>query len=120
MLLDAMLGAKRTKPMIIAGPRDTEARMKEMMEIMLPGSNIMVPNFDLQWVELELMKSNPVGEHLNVTAYPTDHTVQTHPISLRDEAHLQVERRDVGRASVTARPRYQGQAPVILSGSEGF
>ena len=90
MLLDSMLGAKRTKPMIIAGPRDTEARMKEMMEVMLPGSNIMVPNFDLKWVELELMKSNPVGEHLNVTAYPADHTVQTHPMSLRCEAHGKV------------------------------
>ena len=90
MLLDSMLGAKRTKPLIIAGPEDTEARMKEMMECMLPGSNIMVPNFDLQWVELELMKSNSVGEHLNVTAYPADHTVQTHPMSLRCEAHGKV------------------------------
>jgi len=86
MLLDAMLGAKRTKPLIIAGPRETEHRIKEMMESMLPGSHIMVPNFDLQWVELEEMKTNAVGEHLKVTAYPADHTRQTNPMSLRCEA----------------------------------
>ena len=50
MLLDAMLAAKRTKPLIIAGPKDTEVRLREMMESMLPGSNIMVPKFELKFV----------------------------------------------------------------------
>lgn len=86
MLLDGMLGAKRTKPLIIAGPRDIEGRLREMMESMLPGSDIMVPNFDLTFVEMEIMKPNKVGEHAVVTPYPANHTPKTHPTSLRVEA----------------------------------
>ena len=86
MLLDSMLGAKRTKPLIIAGPRETEARLKEMMESMLPGSGVMVPKFDVTWVEMELMKPNAVGEHITVTPYPAYHTAETHPTSIRCEA----------------------------------
>ncbi len=86
MLLDAMLGAKRTKPLIIAGPRDTEVRLKEMIESMLPGNHIMVPEFDLTWVDIEIMKPNPVGHHLVVTPYPAYHTAVTNPTSVRCEA----------------------------------
>jgi len=86
MLLDSMLAAKRTKPLIIAGPKDTEQRLRDMMESMLPGSNIMVPKFDLSFVEMELHQPNKVGEHMIVTPYPADHTPKTHPTSLRIEA----------------------------------
>jgi ribonuclease BN (tRNA processing enzyme) len=86
MLLDSMLAAKRTKPLIIAGPRDTEVRIREMMESMLPGSNIMEPKFDLTFVELELMVPNNVGDKMVVTPYPAAHTPKTHPMSLRVEA----------------------------------
>ena len=86
MLLDAMLGAKRTKPLIIAGPRDSEVRMKEMMDSMLPGSGDMVPKFDLTWIDMDLMKPNKVGEHLTVTPYPAYHTAETNPTSVRCEA----------------------------------
>jgi len=86
MLLDSMLAAKRTKPLIIAGPKNTEQRLRDMMESMLPGSNIMVPKFDLSFVEMELHQPNKVGEHMIVTPYPADHTPKTHPTSLRIEA----------------------------------
>ncbi|MEK9717967.1 MAG: MBL fold metallo-hydrolase [Candidatus Puniceispirillum sp.] len=86
MLLDSMLAAKRTKPLIVAGPKDTEQRLRDMMESMLPGSNIMVPKFDLSFVEMELHQPNKVGEHMIVTPYPADHTPKTHPTSLRIEA----------------------------------
>jgi ribonuclease BN (tRNA processing enzyme) len=86
MLLDSMLAAKRTKPLIIAGPKDTEQRLRDMMESMLPGSNIMVPKFDLSFVEMELHQPNKVGEHMIVTPYPADHTPKTHPTSIRIEA----------------------------------
>jgi len=86
MLLDGMLGAKRTKPLIIAGPPETEARMTEMMESMLPGSHAMVPKFDLTWVDMNLMKPNAVGDRLTVTPYPAYHTAETNPTSVRCEA----------------------------------
>ena len=86
MLLDSMLAAKRTKPLIVAGPKDTEQRLRDMMESMLPGSDIMVPKFDLIFIEMELHKPNNVGDHMVVTPYPADHTPKTHPTSLRIEA----------------------------------
>ena len=86
MLLDSMLAAKRTKPLIIAGPKDTEQRLRDMMESMLPGSNVMVPKFDLTFIEMELHTPNKIGEHMVVTPYPADHTPKTHPTSLRIEA----------------------------------
>ncbi|MDB3897286.1 MBL fold metallo-hydrolase [Alphaproteobacteria bacterium] len=86
MLLDSMLAAKRIKPLIIAGPKDTEQRLRDMMESMLPGSNVMVPKFDLTFIEMELHTPNKIGEHMVVTPYPADHTPKTHPTSLRIEA----------------------------------
>lgn len=86
MLLDSMLAAKRTKPLIIAGPEDVERRLRVMMESMLPGSDVMEPKFDLRFVEMELFKPNEVGEKMTVTPYPADHTPKTHPASLRIEA----------------------------------
>ena len=90
MLLDSMLAAKRTKPLIIAGPKDTEARLREMMESMLPGSNVMVPKFDLTYVEMELFKPNQVGTKMLVTPFPAEHTPKTHPTSIRIEAGKKV------------------------------
>jgi len=86
MLLDSMLAAKRTKPLIIAGPKDTEQRIREMMESMLPGSNVMKPKFELKFIEMDLHKSNQIGKRMIVTAYPADHTPKTNPTSLRIEA----------------------------------
>ena len=53
------------------------------METMLPGSGVMVPKFDLTWIDMELMKPNKVGEHLTVTPYPAYHTAETNPTSVR-------------------------------------
>ena len=86
MLLDSMLAAKRTKPLIIAGPKDTEQRLRDLMESMLPGSNVMIPKFELAFIEMELHKPNEVGERMVVTPYPADHTPKTNPTSLRIEA----------------------------------
>src|SRR5207244_8187949 len=53
MLMDAMLAAKRTRPLIIAGPHDLERRMGEIREALFPGSHVMTPKFPLRWLELE-------------------------------------------------------------------
>src|SRR5881296_3024260 len=42
MLMDAMLGAKRTRPLTISGPRDLRARMRAIAEALFPGSDVMV------------------------------------------------------------------------------
>ena len=86
MLLDAMLGARRQTPLVIAGPPDTENRMMEVMEVLMPGSGVMEPRFDLTYVDMQLMKPNQVTEHLTVTPYPAYHTAETNPTSVRCEA----------------------------------
>jgi ribonuclease BN (tRNA processing enzyme) len=84
LLLDAMLSAKRSRPLTIAGPRDLRRRMGEIREALFPGSDVMAPKFPLHWVEIE-----PGGPHeildLVVTAQPARHTRETNPMALRVE-----------------------------------
>lgn len=84
MLMDAMLGARRDKPLIIAGPRDTEERLKEVYEVLFPGMHVMTPKFPLEYVEMEVLKPCPVGD-ITVTPYPAAHTGGTNPTSVRCE-----------------------------------
>src|SRR3989442_14302361 len=60
LLIDAMLAAKRTRSLTIAGPRDLERRMGEMREALFPGSHVMTPKFPLQWLELPLDRPHEV------------------------------------------------------------
>jgi len=84
MLMDAMLGAKREKTLIIAGPRDTKARMREINEVLFPGINSMTPTFDLEYIEMDIMKPNNF-RGLTVTPFPAAHTGETNPTSVRCE-----------------------------------
>jgi ribonuclease BN (tRNA processing enzyme) len=84
LLLDAMLGSRRTRPLTIAGPRDLVRRLGEIREALFPGSHAMTPRFPLHWLELELGAPSPVLEAI-VTARPARHTAETHPTALRVE-----------------------------------
>src|SRR6266550_1644350 len=43
LLIDAMLAAKRQRPLTIAGPRDLPRRMDAIREALFPGSHVMTP-----------------------------------------------------------------------------
>src|SRR5213083_943471 len=60
LLLDAMLSAKRARPLTIAGPRDLRVRMSELAEALFPGMHVMTPTFPLEYVELEVGQPNRV------------------------------------------------------------
>ncbi len=82
MLMDAMLGAKRDRPLTIAGPKNLKARLDETAEVLFPGMNAMEPKFPVNYVEL------PVGETtdvlgLQVSPFAAKHTWQTDPTVLR-------------------------------------
>ncbi len=84
LMIDAMLGAKRDRPLTIAGPRNLEARLAEAQEVLFPGSDVMAPKFPVTYVEL------PVGETtevlgLKATPYAAKHIWQTDPTVLRVE-----------------------------------
>lgn len=84
MLMDAMLGAKRDRPLIIAGPEHVRLRMQNVAEALFPGMHVMKPKFPLDYVELEIGKPNRVLD-LTVTPYPAIHTQQTSPTAVRVE-----------------------------------
>ena len=84
LLLDAMLAARRTRPLTIAGPHALQPRLAEIREALFPGSHVMTPRFPLEWVELPLGLRAELLD-LAVTAHPARHTRETHPTALRVE-----------------------------------
>jgi ribonuclease BN (tRNA processing enzyme) len=84
LLMDAMLSARRDRPLTIAGPRDLQRRMDAIREALFPGSHVMVPTFPLQWIELEPGRPHEILD-LVVTSQPARHTQETNPTALRVE-----------------------------------
>src|SRR5712691_6299793 len=84
LLIDAMLGARRERPLIVAGPAGTRAHLEMLREALFPGSVIMTPKFLLEYRELTVGAANRVLD-LVVTPRPARHTAQTHPTALRVE-----------------------------------
>jgi ribonuclease BN (tRNA processing enzyme) len=89
LLMDAMLSAKRTRPLTIAGPRDLRPRMDAIREALFPGSHVMVPKFPLHWVELEPGRQQELLDFV-VTSQPARHTQETNPTALRVEVEGKV------------------------------
>lgn len=84
LLIDAMLGARRTRPLLIAGPRDLRRRMDAIREALFPGSHVMTPRFPLTWIEMEPHRPHAVLD-VAVTPRPACHTAETNPMALRVE-----------------------------------
>ena len=84
LLVDAMLAAKRTRPLTIAGPRETTARMPAISAALMPGAHVMHPKFPLTYRDLEVLTPHALGP-LVVTTFPAVHTRETNPTSLRVE-----------------------------------
>jgi ribonuclease BN (tRNA processing enzyme) len=84
LLVDAMLAAKRTRPLTIAGPRETSARMPLIAAALMPGMHVMQPKFPLAYRDLEVLTPHTLGP-LSVTTFPAVHTRETNPTSLRVE-----------------------------------
>ena len=71
--MDAMLGARRTRPLTIAGPRDLRPRMDALREALFPGSGVMTPKFPIEWIAMEPGRPHPVLD-LVVTPEHARHT----------------------------------------------
>ena len=84
LLVDAMLASKRARPLVVAGPRDVEARMSAIREALFPGSHVMRPKFPLTWLEMEPGHAHRVLD-LVVTPQPARHTPETNPTAVRVE-----------------------------------
>ena len=84
VLVDAMLGAKRSAPLVVAGPPGSAARMDALREALFPGSHVMRPRFRYEYVEMEPGRAHEVAG-MSVTPYPALHTPETSPTMLRVE-----------------------------------
>lgn len=84
LLVDAMLGAKRQRPLVVAGPKGTAEQMEIMREALFPGSHAMKPKFPYEYLQLEPDRPTDVAGFL-VTPYPALHTPETRPTMLRVE-----------------------------------
>lgn len=84
LLMDAMLGTKRARPLTIAGPPGTAARLPVIFDALFPGSNVLEPKFPLDVIDLEMQTPHELLG-LKVTTWPAVHTPQTVPTSIRVE-----------------------------------
>jgi ribonuclease BN (tRNA processing enzyme) len=84
LLVDAMLSAKRTRPLVIAGPLDLERRMDEIREALFPGSRVMAPKFPLTWIAMTPGRPHQILD-LVVTPQRARHTAETNPTAVRVE-----------------------------------
>lgn len=82
LLIDAMLAARRTRPLTIAGPRGLRVRLDAIREVLFPGSHVMTPKFPIEWIEMEPGRTHRVLD-LAVTPEPARHTAETNPTALR-------------------------------------
>lgn len=89
LLLDAMLRAKRQRPLVVAGPHGIEAGIHRMRDALFPGMHIMRPAFPLEFVEVASLMPQQIGP-LKVTSYPALHTPETNPSSVRVEVAQKV------------------------------
>lgn len=71
-LMDAQYVSSRRKPLIVAGPPGLEARTREAMEILYPGSSETPRKFDLEFIELVGETATGIGP-LTVTPYDVVH-----------------------------------------------
>lgn len=84
LLMDAMLGAKRTSALTVAGPTGTQSHLPMLQEALFPGSHVMEPRFPFEVVELPQKGVETVGG-IRVATVPARHTRETNPLAIRIE-----------------------------------
>ncbi len=84
LVMDAMLAAKRDRPLLVAGPRGVREHLAALQEALFPGSHIMTPKFPLDYRELMLAAPNRMLDAV-VTPQAAHHVPETRPTALRVE-----------------------------------
>ncbi len=83
-LLDGHLLSRRDRPLTVAGPPDTRARLEVLSEALFPGMTGIDYRFDFEVTEYDPGVPNRLAG-LVFTPYPAVHTPQTNPHALRIE-----------------------------------
>lgn len=72
-LLHAQHVAKRTAPLVVAGPRTIEARFTAAAEALFPGSTKVPRRFDLSFVEMQANSAPVALAGARISAYEVSH-----------------------------------------------
>ena len=81
LILDGQFN-RRTRPLLIAGPPGTRARVEAAMEVLFPGSTAVARRFETEFVELRERTTYPVGP-ATVTPFPVPHSSGAPSYALR-------------------------------------
>jgi ribonuclease BN (tRNA processing enzyme) len=81
LVLDGQF-ARRAGPLRVAGPPGVEARVRDAMEVLFPGSSRVARSFALEFLDLAERRETRV-ERLAVTAYPAVHASGAPALALR-------------------------------------
>lgn len=82
LLLDAMLGSKRSTPLIVIGPVGTKTHLERMQDALFPGSHVMKPRFQLTYEEVSPSVVTEISG-LVINAVEARHTKETNPLAVR-------------------------------------
>jgi len=74
--------SRRERPLLVAGPPGLQARTRQAMEVLFPGSSATRQRFELHWVELGERADTDLG-CLRVTAYAVRHASGAPAYALR-------------------------------------
>jgi ribonuclease BN (tRNA processing enzyme) len=83
LILDAQF-ARRTQPLLVAGPPGVRTRVEAAMEVLFPGSTSVQRKFDVEFIELAERQPTRVGP-ATVTGFPVVHASGAPPYALRVE-----------------------------------
>src|SRR5437879_12248931 len=79
----------RTRPLFVVGPPGVEARVRETMEVLFPGSTRVARRFETRFVELADRVTVEVGP-VRVTGFAVIHASGAPPFALRVAGHGKV------------------------------
>ena len=85
LLLDAMLGSKRSNKLTIVGPQGTREHLQRLQDTLFPGSGVMEPKFELLYREISPGATMEVAD-LTIDSVEARHTRETNPIAVRIQA----------------------------------
>ncbi|MGI9493663.1 MAG: MBL fold metallo-hydrolase [Geminicoccaceae bacterium] len=71
-LLHAQFVAKRDKPLTILGPKGTERRITDALDILFPDLQALVWRFPIQFIELEAHREQTIGD-IRISPHLVDH-----------------------------------------------
>ena len=81
LILDGQF-SRRARPLIVAGPPGTRARVEAAMEVLFPGSTSVARRFAVEFTELQPRVATAVGP-VSVTGVPVEHASGAPPYALR-------------------------------------